>query len=165
MSECNIAVVATMPPGNLGDVVFEFISWFLRLYIFLKLEEGGIFADIDQSSEEDVHLASFQGGDFILFQKKQLAFFIAKVVESRSHWKEFDPECRLDQVLKSSSHNLLSSYVEAELISNLKSLYLVVLWQALIEDIVATAQRAPSSFNSQPYKVKSLQRTWMRNPP
>ena len=35
----------------------------------------------------------------------------------------------------------------------LKSLYLVVLWQALIEDIVATAQRAPSSFNSQPYKV------------
>lgn len=50
--------------------------------------------------------------------KKQLAFFIAKVVESRSHWKEFDPECRLDQVLKSSSHNLISFYVEAELISN-----------------------------------------------
>ena len=48
----------------------------------------------------------------------QLAFFIAKVVESRSHWKEFDPECRLDQVLKSSSHNLISFYVEAELISN-----------------------------------------------
>ena len=55
---------------------------------------------------------------FYFKQKKQLAFFIAKVVESRSHWKEFDPECRLDQVLKSSSHNnLISSYVEAELIS------------------------------------------------
>ena len=109
-----------MPLGNLGGVVFEFISWFLRLYIFLKLEEGGIFADIDQSSEEDVHLASFQGGDFILFQQKKAArLFIAKVVESRSHWKEFDPECRLDKVLKSSSHNLISSYVtEAELISN-----------------------------------------------
>ena len=40
-------------------------------------------------------------------------------MESRSHWKEFDPECRLDQVLKSSSHNLISSYVtEAELLSN-----------------------------------------------
>jgi len=44
-----------------------------------------------------------------------------EVVETRSHWKEFDPDCRLDQ--------------------------------DLIEDIVATAQRAPSSFNSQPYKV------------
>ena len=69
-----------MPLGNLGGVVFEFISWFLRLYIFLKLEEGGIFADIDQSSEEDVHLASFQGGDFILFQqKKQLAFLLRRL--------------------------------------------------------------------------------------
>ena len=54
------------------------------LYIFLKLEEGGIFADIDQSSEEDVHLASFQGGDFILFQsfKKQLTFFYCKVLKA-----------------------------------------------------------------------------------
>ena len=32
---------------------------------------------------------------------------------------------------------------------------IVILRQDLIEDIVATAQRAPSSFNSQPYKVKS----------
>ena len=54
-------------------------------------------------------------------KKKAARLFIAKVVESWSHWKEFDPECRLDQVLKSSSHNLISSYVtEADLISNLE---------------------------------------------
>ena len=86
VSECNIAAVASMPLGNLGDAVFEFISWILRLYIFLKLEEGGIFADIDQSPEEDVHLASFQGGDFILFQsfKKQLTFFYCKALKNSS---------------------------------------------------------------------------------
>ena len=76
MSECNIAAVATMPLGNLGDVVFEFIVDFLGYTYFLTSRRE---AFLQISTNHLKKMSTWQ-----VF--KEVILFYFKVLKSSSHF-------------------------------------------------------------------------------